>query len=57
MFVISEFFGLRPSISGIPPFVDGDVTRPDERFFAHVRRLIQLARKHGLLVLVLPTGA
>ncbi|HVG96433.1 MAG TPA: glycoside hydrolase family 140 protein [Chloroflexota bacterium] len=40
--------------AGGPPFVDGDATRPSERFFGHVDTIVAAANDLGLVVALLP---
>lgn len=55
--IISEFFNWKPSISGEEPFIDRDIEKPNPRFFAHVRRFIELAAEYDLYILTLPLWA
>ncbi|HSI73162.1 MAG TPA: glycoside hydrolase family 140 protein [Fimbriimonas sp.] len=54
--VLAEFEGLTvPNKNGDLPLKDQDPTRPNESYFRHVDRLIDLANTKGLYVALLPT--
>ena len=41
--------------SGIPPFnIPGDLSTPNEAYFAHAERIVQLAAQYGFLVILVP---
>ncbi|UCH33428.1 MAG: DUF4038 domain-containing protein [Armatimonadota bacterium] len=54
--VLAEFGGLTvPNANGDLPLLDGDPTRPNERYFAHVDAVVEAAARLGLYVGMLPT--
>ncbi len=54
--VLAEMDGLNePNRYGERPFVDNDVTRPNEAYFAHVDWVIKKAAEKGLYIGLLPT--
>lgn len=54
--VLPECDGLRvPNINGDLPLIDLDPTQPNEAYFFHVDGVIDLARRHGLYIGLLPT--
>jgi hypothetical protein len=53
---LSELDGLRtPNVHGERPLEENDPRRPNERYFAHVDRVIDRAGELGLTVALLPT--
>lgn len=53
---LAEFDGLHaPNCYGELPLIDDDPTRPNEKYFAYVDELIELAAAHDLYVALLPT--
>ena len=53
---LGELDGLRvPNANGDLPFVDGAFTEPNERYFHHVDRAIEMADSLGLVIGLLPT--
>jgi hypothetical protein len=53
---LAEFDGLHtPNAYGETPLLDDDPTRPNERYFAYVDELIDLAAAHDLYIGLLPT--
>jgi len=54
--VLAEFGGLSvPNANGDLPLLDGDPTRPNERYFAHVDAVVEAAARLGLHIGMLPT--
>jgi hypothetical protein len=54
--ILAEFDGLRaPTPDGLLPLEDGDPTRPNEAYFAHVDEVIRMAAGYGLYIGLLPT--
>ena len=54
--VLGELDGLRvPNANGDRPFLDEGYSEPNERYFRHVDRLIDMADSLGLVVGLLPT--
>lgn len=54
--ILAELDGLRvPNRNGDLPFVDEDVSRPSEAYFAHVDFALEEARQLGLVLALLPT--
>jgi hypothetical protein len=54
--VLSELDGLHtPNANGDLPLIDDDPTKPNEKYFAHVDTLINIAGKFGLTIALLPT--
>ena len=54
--ILAEENGLRdPTPAGEIPLHDLDPTRPNEAYFAHVDRVLELARELGLVLALLPT--
>lgn len=53
---LSEFDGLQvPNVEGHVPFHDLDPGRPDEHYWSHVDRIVELANRHRIVVGMLPT--
>ncbi len=53
--VLAEFDGLNsPSAQGERPFVDNDPTKPNDKYFAHVAEIVDLAAANQLYVALLP---
>ncbi len=44
-----------PNYAGDVPWLDGDPTRPNEAYFAHVDHLVAYAQERGLVLAMLPT--
>jgi len=54
--VLAEIDGLHvPNMNGDLPLIDDDPTRPNEAYFAHVDRVVDLAASLGLHIGMLPT--
>lgn len=54
--VLAEIDGLHtPNMNGDLPLVDDDPTQPNEAYFAHVDRVVDLAASLGLYIGMLPT--
>jgi hypothetical protein len=54
--VLAEFDGLNtPNAYGDRPLIDNDPLKPNEAYFRHVDRVIELAGQKGLIVGLLPT--
>src|SRR6478752_5966149 len=54
--VLAEMDGLHtPNMNGDVPLLDGDPTRPNEAYFAHVDAVVNLAAALGLHIGMLPT--
>ena len=47
----------RPNAYGLLPFDDGDLTRPNEGYFAHLDHVVLRANALGLAVAIQPVGA
>jgi len=53
---LAELDGLHtPNANGDLPLIDDDPTKPNEKYFAHVDTLINIAGKFGLTIAMLPT--
>ena len=53
---LAELDGLQtPNANGDLPLIDLDPTKPNEKYFAHVDSLINIAGKFGLTIALLPT--
>ena len=53
---LAELDGLQtPNANGDLPLIDSDPTKPNEKYFAHVDSLINIAGKFGLTIALLPT--
>ena len=53
---LAELDGLQtPNANGDLPLIDLDPTKPNEKYFAHVDTLINIAGKFGLTIALLPT--
>jgi hypothetical protein len=54
--VLAEIDGLHvPNMNGDLPLIDDDPTRPNEAYFVHVDRVVELAASLGLHIGMLPT--
>ena len=54
--ILAEFDGLRvPNANGDLPLVDNDPAKPNEAYFRHVDRVVELMRERGLVAGLLPT--
>ena len=54
--ILAEFDGLRvPNANGDLPLLDNDPAKPNEAYFKHVDRLVDLMQQHGLVAGLLPT--
>jgi len=54
--ILAEFDGLRvPNANGDLPLTDNDPTKPNEAYFRHVDRLVDLMQQNGLVAGLLPT--
>jgi hypothetical protein len=54
--VLAEFDGLHtPNVYGDRPLLDDDPLRPKEQYFRYVDQIIELARRKGMFVGLLPT--
>src|SRR6476646_11639658 len=54
--VLAEIDGLHvPNMNGDLPLIDDDPTRPNEAYFEHVDRVVELAASLGLYIGMLPT--
>ncbi|MCX7680887.1 MAG: DUF4038 domain-containing protein, partial [Anaerolineae bacterium] len=54
--LLAELDGLNtPNAYGERPLLDNDPTRPNERYFAYVDRVVQMAAARGLYMGLLPT--
>jgi hypothetical protein len=52
--VVSRFGFNQPNVYGDRPFLDGEVTRPNPKYFAHIDWVISQANKLGLRVGLIP---
>ncbi|WP_143092932.1 apiosidase-like domain-containing protein, partial [Arsenicibacter rosenii] len=53
---LAELDGLNtPNAPGEKPLVNNDPTKPNEAYFTHVDRIIDLAASYGLVIALLPT--
>lgn len=53
---LAELDGLQtPNANGDLPLIDLDPTKPNEKYFAHIDTLINIAGKFGLTIAMLPT--
>ncbi len=54
--VLAQLGGLsEPNASGDLPFIDGDLSRPNEKYFAHIDSIVVEASSLGLVMGILPT--
>lgn len=50
----SEAYGNQPNLYGEYTFIDTDVSKPNEKFFAHVDSILQLCNDYNFAVLLAP---
>ncbi|MDD5604183.1 MAG: DUF4038 domain-containing protein [Eubacteriales bacterium] len=54
--VVAEIGGAdEPNAQGDLPFIDKDVSKPNEKYFKHVDAVVDIAEKSGLFIGMLPT--
>jgi Protein of unknown function (DUF4038)/Putative collagen-binding domain of a collagenase len=54
--VLAEFQGItQPSALGEKPFIDNDPKKPNDRYFDHVKEIVDEAGSQGLYVALVPT--